>query len=120
MEIGDLISGIGSSRDATNYRPVTDRNKNKSSPDHWSAKRYMIPRECALLQNTHELQHLPESATGSFKALGNAVNVDLIELVARELLNSSSCSALHPRYSIDRSVTCSPTQVSKSFRRSAS
>lgn len=48
-------------------------------------KRYMIPRECARLQSMHELPHLPESSNAAFKALGNAVNVDLLELIATSL-----------------------------------
>lgn len=49
-------------------------------------KRYMMPVECARLQSMHELKNLPEAAGSAFEALGNAVNVDLVELIARALL----------------------------------
>ncbi len=49
-------------------------------------KRYMMPIECARLQSMHELKNFPEAAGPAFEALGNAVNVDLVELIARALL----------------------------------
>lgn len=50
-------------------------------------RRYMTPRECARLQSLHELQYLPEVSTRAFKALGNAVNADIVTMVARALVS---------------------------------
>lgn len=59
-------------------------------------KRYMTLRECARLQSMGNLPCLPSSKTRSYKALGNAVNVEVIAKVAEKLIrttNHTSCLA---------------------------
>lgn len=55
-------------------------------PDRW---RYMTPTECARLQGLGGLHDLP-SATRAFRALGNAVNADLVSMIAEQLLPEGS------------------------------
>lgn len=49
-------------------------------------RRYMTPHECARLQSLDGLKQLPKSPTQAFAALGNAVNSNVVEMVARSLL----------------------------------
>ncbi len=48
-------------------------------------RRYMTMRECARLQSMDQLMHLPHGRAGT-RAFGNAVNVDVVWLVLRNLL----------------------------------
>lgn len=49
-------------------------------------RRYMTMVECARLQCLDSLNELPSSKVRAFKALGNAVNVDVIAAVAEKLI----------------------------------
>lgn len=49
-------------------------------------RRYMTVRECAKLQSMNELKYLPEASTKAFKALGNAVNVQIVTAIVKNLL----------------------------------
>jgi DNA (cytosine-5)-methyltransferase 1 len=49
-------------------------------------RRYMTMRECARLQSMGELKFFPPTHSETFKALGNAVNVDIVHAIAERLL----------------------------------
>ncbi len=51
-------------------------------------RRYMTARECSRLQSMDSLQHMPSSKAARFKALGNAVNVEVVQSIAQNLLST--------------------------------
>jgi DNA (cytosine-5)-methyltransferase 1 len=53
-----------------------------------SERRYMTPIECKRLQNMQSLKHMPSSQTGVVRALGNAVNVNVAQLIAKKLIKN--------------------------------
>ena len=54
-------------------------------------RRYMTPRECSRLQSMGEIQYLPKALTRVHRALGNAVNVDVVEKIARSVVLKTGC-----------------------------
>jgi len=68
-------------------------------------KRYMTIKECAQLQSIGELKHLPKQHTKAFKALGNAVNAHLVELIAKSLIQKKKKQSVRlPSRDADRPV----------------
>jgi DNA (cytosine-5)-methyltransferase 1 len=49
--------------------------------------RYMTIREAAGLQGMEKLKHLPSSTPKAFRALGNAVNVQVVRRIVESLIN---------------------------------
>lgn len=60
-------------------------------------KRYMTMRECARLQSMEKLKYLPNTQGAAFKALGNAVNVKVIQAVSEKLFGYAKKNRSAPK-----------------------
>lgn len=53
-------------------------------------KRYITPQECSRLQSMNDLKYLPDNLDKAFEALGNAVNVKIVESITNNLINKKT------------------------------
>jgi DNA (cytosine-5)-methyltransferase 1 len=60
-----------------------------TNSNHWLGKRYITKKEGLKLQSLTGIK-LPESEGAAFKALGNAVNSHIVELIAKQLIMDPS------------------------------
>jgi len=57
-----------------------------------SESRYMTVRECSRLQGMGGLRHLPDKPSQAYRALGNAVNAELVKRIAKRLVGQAKRS----------------------------
>lgn len=74
-------------------------------------RRYMTPRECARIQGLQGLRHLPSKNDAAFRALGNAVNADVVAEIAAGLLSSEPLPSSHRTARPQGSTRIMPTAL---------
>lgn len=70
-----------------------------------SERRYMTLTECKRLQNMDILKYLPKSDTKAYKAFGNAVNVKIVELISKSLLDCKKHDLSLPNFAKSQEET---------------
>lgn len=75
-------------------------------------RRYVTIEECARLQSLESLAYMPASKTDAYRALGNAVNAEVIYRVAKgfEQVNRSKATSISLREEFPRLRSARPTR----------
>jgi DNA (cytosine-5)-methyltransferase 1 len=60
-------------------------------------RRYMTVRECSRLQGLGNLDLSPLNSTSAYRAIGNAVSADLVEMIGRNLFRTGGSARRRPR-----------------------
>ena len=72
-------------------------------------ERYLTPRECLRLQSMDRLSRLPSGPEAAYRALGNAVNVEVVRRVGMAIANQTKTP--HPAQSHDANIETAPSLV---------
>jgi DNA (cytosine-5)-methyltransferase 1 len=82
------LRGSGIRAKSPSAAPSLVANVDTQTPVIGWERRFMTVTECARLQGLNCLAHLPTSNGAALRALGNAVNVTVTELIAQRLLQA--------------------------------
>ena len=83
------MRGSGIRAKSPSFAPALIASSTSQIPIIGWERRYMTARECAQLQDMGDLKTLPRTFTATTRALGNAVNAHVVELVASELIGAA-------------------------------
>ena len=94
LETRHPVSCVRNSREAPDHRAFPSRHDHEPSSSHRLGASLYDPTRVQPPAELASLQYLPDAKGAAFKALGNAVNVDVVEAIARALLPVSTSAPI--------------------------